>query len=197
MEANVNYVMDVEGVASGQAWMASLKKEARKAYARVQDLPTGIVDDEASWEAAYDVLRENRESRGRPMRLPLAYVRAIRDAFPDRVRLVVARTHDGAICAAALLYRVAAGRDVVQYWGDASHDLPASPMPALVATVVDHAVGTGARTIDVGIATDEGQPNLGLMQFKRTMGAAAEPRLIVAADVEATLASPAWERLRG
>jgi hypothetical protein len=143
------------------------------------------------------VLEANRVDKGRPMRLPFDYVWRIRGAFPGLVRMLVARATDGAVVAAALLYRVAAGHDVVQYWGDAFHDLPVTPMLLLVEGVVAEARATGARFVDLGISTEHGWPNHGLIQFKRNIGARSEPRLELVGDVATVLANPAWERLGG
>ncbi len=157
----------------------------RRAIRHALDLgvTVGIVDDSESWCAGYRVLEANRTAKGRPMRLNYDYVCRIRDEFPGAVRMVVARTSDGAICAAALLYRITPGHDVVQYWGDAEHDLAHSPMALLARDVVGHAIDTGARFVDLGISTDHGVPNHGLIQFKRSIGARAETRLEVVGRV--------------
>jgi Acetyltransferase (GNAT) domain len=177
---DLNAYLDLEPVDSVDAYAEHLKPAARKMLRRSRALGLSAVqvpaDDEAAWAEAYEVLRRNRVDRGRPMRLELDYVRRIRDAFPGHVRLL-ALLADGAMCAAALVYRVAAGRDLVQYWGDAGHDLAVSPMNHLVATVVEHGLAAGTRTIDIGISSEHGVPNHGLIQFKRSVGCLIEPRL--------------------
>jgi hypothetical protein len=199
-EANVNYFIDLERSGGAKAWSEGLRKQARRGIER--GAAAGITadvaatDDEPTWADAYRVLEANRTQKGRPMRLPLDYVRSVRDAFPSLVRLVVAHAN-GSMCAAALLYRILPGRDVVQYWGDAFHELPVSPMGVLIDRVVTHIDDTGGRSIDIGISTDHGWPNLGLMQFKRTFGATAENRLELVGDIDELLGSPAWEHLGG
>lgn len=185
---DINAHLDLASFASVEDYVGSLKPAARKAIRRSlrQDLTITQVapDDEPSWAEAYEVLRRNRVDRGRPMHLPLDYVLAIRDAFPGRVRLLAVEL-EGGIVAAALLYRVVAGRDVVQYWGDAAHELAVSPMNLLVQGVVDHALASGSRTVDIGISSEDGVTNSGLVQFKRTVGCAIEPRLVLR-RIEAT-----------
>ena len=199
-EANVNYFIDLDRLGGAQGWSKGLRKQARRAIERGTEagVTTDIAadDDEMTWAEAYRVLEANRTQKGRPMRLPLDYVRSIRDAFPSLVRLVVAHAN-GSMCAAALLYRVLPGRDVVQYWGDAFHELPVSPMGALIDRVVTHVDDTGGRSMDIGISTDHGWPNLGLMQFKRTFGATAENRLELVGDIDELRGSSAWEQVGG
>ena len=176
----LNFYLDLTGLETVGDYVAGLKPAARKMLRRSEALRLDVNQvaecDEARWEEAYEVLRRNRVDRGRPMRLPLDYVRSIRDAFPGRVRLIAAAS-EGAVCAAALVYRVAPGRDLVQYWGDAGPALPVSPMNVLVRAVVEHALAAGAATIDIGISSEDGAANHGLVQFKRSVGCRLEPRL--------------------
>ena len=188
---DLNAYLDLRSVGSVDEYVAQLKPAARKILRRstAQGLVASQVaaDDEETWAESYEVLRRNRVDRGRPMRLPLSYVLSIRDAFPGRVRLLVVE-HDGVVVAAALIYRVAPRRDLVQYWGDAHHELPLSPMNRLVSTVVEHALAAGTETVDIGISSEDGVANHGLIQFKRSVGCAIEPRYVVRGSVAAVLA---------
>jgi hypothetical protein len=176
-QAELNFHIDV-ATRHADGYAASLKKEARKALHRAQGLGLAfdLLDDAGEWDEAFDVLRANREAKGRPMNLELDYLRRARHAFGDRIRMAVLRD-GGAVVAAALLYRADPGREVVVRWGDHGHQLPHSPMYLLAERVVDLVGGEGAARLDLGISTDGGVPNPGLVQFKRAVGAAAELRL--------------------
>lgn len=157
---------------------AGLSRQARHAIDRGEDMGLKVeefVTDEL-WRDGYRVLAQNREAKGRLISLSLHYVFAIRDAFPGLIRML--GCHDGhRTVAAALVYRVGRGRDLVQFWGDdPAHGLPYSPMNLLVREVVAHSIQTGAKTLDLGISTEGGVPNGGLCRFKRSIGARAEPR---------------------
>ena len=177
---DLNTYLDLGGLATVDEYVAGLKPAARKMLRRSSALGLQALqvapDDEVRWAEAYEVLRRNRVDRGRPMRLGLDYVRAIRDAFPGCVRLLGLADGDSLV-AAALVYRVGVGCDLVQYWGDAQHSLASSPMNRLVQVVVEHSLAAGARTIDIGISSEDGVPNHGLLQFKRSVGCRIEPRL--------------------
>ena len=186
VESDLNYVIDLSEHRSIDDWRGALRRESRRALRQVSDVGLRVEQlergDESAWTEAYEVLRRNRVDRGRPMRLELDYVRASRDRFEGLARMTVARLNDDVI-AAALVYRVGRGRDLVQYWGDHGHTLTRSPMPLLVEAVVADAIRTGASMVDIGISTDHGEPNLGLMRFKRAMGCRVEPRLTLALDL--------------
>ncbi len=194
--ANLNFFVDVghldQGVALLTPRAVKAARRAAEAGARVELLAP---DDETEWATAYEVLERNRVEKGRPMRLSLEYIRRIRDHFGPLVRMHALRDGDGAMVAAALLYRTAACHDVVQYWGDVAPSGPVSPMPLLALELFTAAKAAGASVVDLGIATSDGQPNHGLVQFKRSVGARSELRLEVAADVDSVLRSPRWARL--
>jgi hypothetical protein len=122
------------------------------------------------------VLAANRAAKGRRLALGPDYVRAARDAFPGRVRAFLLR-HDGAPCAAALLYRVTPRRELVVYWGDAGHALPRSPMNMLALGLVETVMAEGALSLDLGLSSVAGVPDQGLIQFKRSVGARESLRL--------------------
>jgi len=176
-QAELNFHIDV-GTRHAAGYAASLKKEARKALHRAQGLGLGfaLVDDPDGWDEAFAVLRANRESKGRPMNLALDELRRAAAAFGDRIRMAVL-LDDDVVVAAALLYRADPGREVVVRWGDHGHRLPHSPMYLLAERVVALVGGEGATRLDLGISTEGGVPNHGLVQFKRAVGADAELRL--------------------
>ena len=176
----LNAYVDLRPFADHDAYEASLRKETRKALrgARGQSLVTELADDADTdaWRAGHEVLRLNRQAKGRPMYLTLPYLCAIRAAFPGLVRMVITR-RDAQVVAASVIYRMARARDYVVYWGDAGHELGHSPMPLLASEVLRHCLDTGAATVDLGICSSGGTANPGLVQFKRSMGARFETRL--------------------
>lgn len=162
-----------------------LTRQALAALNRGEEMDLQIVEpgreDEALWLVGYELLRRNRAAKGRALSLTFEYVRAIRDQFPGLVRMLLCYPSTTAkIVAAALVYRVGPGRDLVQFWGDdPEHGLPASPMNTLVREVVQGSISTGATVLDLGISTEGGIPNGGLCRFKRSIGARAEPRFVL------------------
>jgi predicted N-acyltransferase len=172
----LNFHLDLAGMTGVDDYVARLKPPARRALKHLAAEPFVFCEatSEDEWAAAYGVLERNRQAKGWQLRLPLDYVRGIRDAFPGRIRMFTL-AHGGRPCAAALVYRVRPRRELVVYWGDADHDLPRSPMNVLVQRLVGWAVEEGALSLDVGTSSVEGVPNQGLIQFKESVG--ARPRL--------------------
>jgi len=174
----LNFHIELDGLASADAYIARLRSPARRALRHLGDEPFafGEAVDDAGWATAYGVLADNRRAKGRTLALSLDYLRRARHALPGRIRMFL-MTHGGWPCAAALVYRVAPRRELVVYWGDAGHELPRSPMNLLALRLVETVLAEGALTLDLGISSVDGVPDQGLIQFKRSVLARESLRL--------------------
>lgn len=174
----LSFHIDLAGLGGLDDYVAGLRSPARRALRHAAAEPFALVaaEDEGAWERGYAVLAANRGAKGRALALDLDYVLRARDAFPARVRMALLE-HAGRPCAAALTYRLAPGRELVVYWGDAGHDLPRSPMNALALRMVERSLAEGALSLDLGTSSVAGVPDQGLVQFKRSVGARESLRL--------------------
>lgn len=181
--AELNQHIDLEHIADRDAYLASLKSPARRALKHLATTAFELVEarTDAEWLRAYELLAANRAAKGRALALSADYVLCARDALAPDVRMFELRTPAGP-CAAALVYRVLPGREVVVAWGDSGHDFERSPMNMLALRIVERALDEGVRALDLGISNepDPEAPlalNAGLAQFKQSVGARVEPRL--------------------
>jgi hypothetical protein len=174
----LSFHIDLSPFAGPADYVAALRSPARRALRHAMDEPFALepADDDHGWERGYRLLAANRAAKGRTLALSLDYVLTARDAFPGRVRMFTL-AHDGASCAAALVYRVAPRRELVVYWGDAGHELPRSPMNALAHLLVTEVMAEGALVLDLGPSSVAGVPDQGLIQFKRSVLARESLRL--------------------
>ena len=156
------------------------KKRARDVRVDL-GLPYELTDvaDDADLAACAGILAANRAAHGRPPGLAAEYLARARAAFGERIRLSVLR-HAGDPVAAAVVYRVLDDVDLLVAWGDAvDHGLQRSPMNLLAHLLVTRSAQSGARLLDLGPSSEkDGTPNLGLAQFKRSVGAAAGTRKV-------------------
>jgi hypothetical protein len=180
--ADLSYAIDLRRFATIDDYVAALRSPARRALGHAAREPFAFGETDA-WEAPYAVLDHNRRNRGRRLALSLDYLQRARAALPGRVRVFELR-HDGALCAAALVFVVQPQRWYVQAWGDALHDLPRSPMNPLVARLVEQALREGVEVMDLGRTTEDGPDGAlvvgeGLAQFKQSILAHAELRPVL------------------
>lgn len=180
--ADLAYVVDLRATPTLDAYVAALKSPARRALRHTEDGDWRFraVADEADVRTAHALLAENRIERGRRLVLDADYVLRVRAALPGVVRTFVLE-HEGAPCAAALVYVVAPGAWYVVAWGDARHDLPRSPMNLLALRTVEAALADGAHLLDLGISSVPAGDGLaidpGLAQFKTSVLARPRTRL--------------------
>ncbi len=173
----LNFQIELSDHTDTDGYVATLKKPARRALRHSIALSCTSIEasTDAEWAAGYGVIERNRRARERPMRLPFPYVLRVRDAFPGRVRMQILY-HGTRPVAAALVYRIAPSRDYVVAWGD-DHRLEHSPMNALAFHVVERSLTDSVTLLDLGISSEQGRPNHGLIQFKQSIGARPSLRL--------------------
>lgn len=180
--ADLAYVVDLTATPTTDAYVAALKSPARRALKHLEGgaWTFRAATDDAEWRAAHALLAANRAAKGRRLALDADYVLRARAALPGVVRMFVLE-HDGAPCAAALVYVVAPGAWYVVAWGDGGHDLPRSPMNLLALRTVEAALADGARLLDLGISSVPDGDGLaidpGLSQFKTSVLARPQTRL--------------------
>ncbi len=132
----------------------------------------GQGDDKLKQEA-YDVIRQNREEHGYPLRMTWSQV-------AETIRLIPADffllRHQGRNVAAAQVFHVAEGIAQVIYWGDKRAYSAMRPMNYLSYRIFDHYHRLGLRILDIGPSTENGIPNPGLCDFKEGIGCIATPK---------------------
>lgn len=172
--AELSYWIDLPATVND--YERGLKHEARLALARTQDEfdARWLGDDDGPWVLAFDLLEENRRAKGRRMSFDLGYLLRLREAFPGLVRMLLVSDWLDRARAAALVYRVAKGRDYVQAWGHDASIEGRSPMNVVAREVVVESIRTGARSLNLGKTSNDGVPDAGLARFKRSIGAVPE-----------------------
>lgn len=180
----LNFHIDLVGMSSIEEYVKRLKPAARRALKHGLGEPFALSEalSEEQWAVAYGLLERNRAAKGRRLQLSLGYLLDIRKAFPKWIRMFIFERNN-APCGAALIYRVRPRRELVVYWGDADHELERSPMNAFVQRLVERAIAEGVLSLDVGISSEDGVPNQGLIQFKESVLARPFLRLVFARQV--------------
>lgn len=192
-EADLSFHVDLTRFATPDDYVAALRSPARRALRHAAGEPWALVDagdDARAWDDGFALLTQNRAAKGRELSIDRAYAERARRAFPHAIRLTALR-HAGRPVAAALTYRVRPRIELVVAWGDAGHTLERSPMNRLAYELVARALGEGIAVLDLGTATlpdgPDGRriPNDGLIQFKHSVGAEAQVRLVLRRELEA------------
>lgn len=118
---------------------------------------------------AYDVLKDSRERKGRKMGMSEADMLAMMSAFPNETWTGRVVDKGGRPIAAAFCVQCEPEVLYVSSWGavaDAQH----SPTVMLAKAIYDRCRTQDITLMDIGIATESGEPNAGLCAFKRSLG---------------------------
>lgn len=117
--------------------------------------------------AAFDIIRTNREEHGYPLRMSFDDVHSTsRFVY---VEFFIVR-HDTEAVASAMVYRLSDKIAQVIYWGDIASHRSLRPMNFLAHALSCHYRDRGMEILDIGPASTDGVPNLGLCSFKESIG---------------------------
>lgn len=124
---------------------------------------------------AYDVNVENRLRRGRPVTMTFDALLAMDAALPGALRWFGVFAAERMI-AASICMRLSPDILYVFYLGDVDGVAKLSPVTLLVAHVHEWCRAQSIALLDLGIATEGGVPNEGLMAYKRNLGFEVSPK---------------------
>jgi hypothetical protein len=185
---DLNQHVDLTGASDASGVLSRFKDRRRRYVRSALGAPheVTVVEGGEDLTTLHRIIADNRLAHGRPPGLPRDYLERMKQAFPERVRLLLLRQQDEPV-AAAVVYRVLTDVDQVVHWadsGDAEQGGRHSPMGLLAYLVLTESLRTGARLVDLGPSSEkDGSPNLGLVHFKRSIGAVPGTRKVFAAGL--------------
>jgi hypothetical protein len=141
---------------------------------------------DVSWfEDAYNVIRDNRLRRGYPVSMTAEQLGTMVETFPGRLHFfaVYPDSRKLRIVAAAICIAVSSSVLYVFYWGDAADMSSYSPIALLASRIYEFCQQQEFRLLDVGTSTLAGEPNHGLINFKRSLGFAESLKLSFACRI--------------
>lgn len=118
-------------------------------------------------KAAYNIIEENRASKGYPLRMTY---KQICDTIKIVDNDIFIMSNNDVDIAAALVYRVAEGIAQVIYWGDKPGYSNLKPINYLSFQLIQYYGNLGFQWLDIGPSTEDSLPNYGLCDFKESIG---------------------------
>lgn len=152
------------------------QKNSREYYRQAQR--NQLVFEQAFSESdkadAYNLIRENRAKFDRPIYMKLDDLKQIEGLWP--VDFFKVTTPEGEMLASAIFYRWKHKVVYAVFWGDNEQGRPLRAMDFLLLNLWHFYKKMGYRYVDLGISTEDGIPNPGLLRFKETHEAVSSVR---------------------
>lgn len=117
-------------------------------------------------EEAYNLISENRAKFGRPIFMSFNDIMEVSKLWP--VDFFKVRTKDGIMVASAIFYRNHPEICYAVFWGDNETGRPLRAMDFLSCNLWTYYKALGYKYTDLGISTEKGIPNEGLLRFKES-----------------------------
>ena len=164
-----NEVLDITNWVDLQAFQERFSQKNSREYYK-QAVRNGLTfvrtDDEKMHREIYELIRHNREKFGRPIYMTLEDIKATGELWPvDYFRVT---TTDGEIVAAAIIYQSHPEIAYALFWGDNDAGRQLRAMDYLAFHLWSHYKEQGFNYLDLGISTESGEPNEGLLRFKES-----------------------------
>lgn len=165
---DINYHLDVNKLKNN--YVEHLSKAGKK------NLKNGLAakkidllhsSDTAFISDAYEIISENRISKGYPLKMSLQKVMETIQVIPADFFILEINNER---VAAAQVFHVAVGIVQVVYWGDRPGFEPYRPMNVLAYKIFEYYKEKEIKIIDIGPSSDGGIPNYGLCKFKTNIG---------------------------
>ena len=142
------------------------QKNSREYYRQAlkNGLSFGLASDENQKKAIYELICENRTRYGRPIFMTFNDVIEAGELWP--VDFFKVNTSDGILAASAIFYRSHPEIGFAVFWGDSDAGRPLRAMDFLAFNLWSYYKKQDFKYLDMGISTESGLPNEGLLRFK-------------------------------
>ena len=115
---------------------------------------------------AYDIILTNRQSKNRPINMTFEDLQKSKEIF--NIDFFSVTDRNNSIIATAISYRLNESIAYLVFWGDNEKGRSLRAMDFCVFNLLNHYKQNGFKYLDIGISTENGIPNEGLLRFKET-----------------------------
>jgi len=152
------------------------QRNSREYYRQAErnELSFDLTTDQDEKKLIYDLIRENRAKFNRPIYMTFADILNMDSLWPVDYFKVLSK--DGAMVASAIFYRSHPEICYAVFWGDNELGRPLRAMDYLTFQLWSYYKAMGYKYIDLGISTEKGEPNEGLLRFKESHEATSSLR---------------------
>ena len=118
---------------------------------------------------AHEVISKNRAKKNIPLTMDWDSLENMHSALPSCLVVFGCFSRDQMV-ASAICIQISPGILYIFYWGEWPGFEPYSPVSLLAQSIYEYAERNGFRMIDAGTSTENGEPNYGLINYKKGLG---------------------------
>jgi hypothetical protein len=175
---DLNYQIELDII--GENYFSLLDIKARQKLRSALD--EGLIFEETeNIQLAYDIIRRNRESKNYP--LWMSYENVLATGTVVEINFFIAYDRLRAPIASAMVYRVSGDKAQIIYWGNSPDTENLRPMNFMAYSIFNHYKGKGVKFMDIGPSTEFSIPNVGLCDFKQSIGCTVSPKISFEIDI--------------
>ena len=181
--AKVDYT-DIDYWISPLNWSESSMSKGNRKKLRQWNLSNGKISEVSmsNFDSIYQVIQENRRSLGVEPSISAGDLEKLILNFGDEYKLY-AGTVDNEIAVVAVTVQIHPSIKYVFFWADKSQFRHLSPVVAMCTHLVNICSMSNIEFLDLGISTEKGIENPGLMRFKTNLGAFPSPKHQISIDL--------------
>jgi len=158
-------------------YLENIAYNARKNYnvGERKHLIVEKVTDIGSIQLAYNIIAQNRQQRGYPLKMSL-------NNIEETIKIInadffITYTSDRVAIASAMVFRVTDKIAQVVYWGHNIDYSSLKPINYLSYNLFEYYKEAKLEHLDIGPSTELGIPNYGLIEFKQSIGCSISSKL--------------------
>lgn len=154
----------------GEQYLGKTWRNARKNLniALSSNLAFHLVKTLEDKKLAYEIIRQNREAKGFPLRLTWPQVEGTITIIPADFFIVYDENKKP--IASSIVFHINPHIVQVVYWGDLPENAALKPMNFLSFKVFDYYKNLRMKIVDIGPSSESSVPNYGLCEFKESIG---------------------------
>jgi hypothetical protein len=180
----LNNYFDLTKYSDLATYLKGCPPKVRKNYRRA--LRNGLVFEQVDANdvgQAYDVIRVNREQMGYPLKISENQMRDLVKMDGLVARAFVVKSLERPL-AAAIVFDITDAISQVIYWGDIVEYRDKRPMDLLTSEIFNVYKKLAKRYLDIGPSSENGIINLGLADFKMSIGCNTDTKLVFTYETE-------------
>lgn len=180
----LNNYFDLSEYMDIETYLKKSPHKVRKNYKKAlnNNLKFEQIDIE-NFEEAYNVIKINREQMGYPLKISKQQMQDLINMENLTVRAFVVKNQEKSI-AAALIFDVTPEVSQVVYWGDNLEYRAERAMDLLTAEIFDVYKKLEKKYLDIGPSSEDGVINIGLADFKKSIGCNTNTKLVFEYEVK-------------